>query len=88
MLDSQAALDCGLVDSVSQIGELQEAKNSLTKKVLGNNYNAVSTFKKMVNAEMLDQRERNGEQEAVNSISCLKDEDTLNRLDAFLNKKG
>lgn len=88
MLDSQTALDCGLVDSVSQSGELQEAKSSLTQKVLGNNYNAVSTFKKMVNAEMLDQRERNGEQEAVNSISCLEDEDTLNRLDAFLNKKG
>ena len=88
MLDSQTALACGLVDFVSGANELEEKKAAFAESVLKNNYNAISTFKKIVNSEMLAARERNAELEAINSVSCLEDEDTLKRLNAFLNKKG
>lgn len=88
MLDSQTALSCGLVDFTGNSEELSAFRDSFTQRVLSNNYNAISTFKKIVNSERLEARERNAESEAINSVSCLEDEDTLNRLNAFLNKKG
>ena len=88
MLDSKAALECGLIDFAGTEKELLDFFMAFLKNVLSNNYNAISTFKKIVNSEMLEQRNRNVEQEAVNSISCMKDKDTLNRLNAFLNRKG
>lgn len=88
MLDSSAALDSGLVDFSGEVEELASFKETFTRKVLDNNSNAISTFKKIVNSERLEQRTRNAELEAGNSISCLHDEDTMHRLDAFLNKKG
>ncbi|MEX0320967.1 MAG: enoyl-CoA hydratase/isomerase family protein [Puniceicoccaceae bacterium] len=88
MLDSQTALSCGLVDFAGTSEDRGEFMDSFTQRVLDNNYNAISTFKKIVNREMLDARVRNAELEAVNSVSCLEDKDTLNRLNAFLIKKG
>ncbi len=88
MLDSQTALVCGLVDFVGGVNELEEKKSAFAESVLKNNYNAISTFKKIVNSEILAARERNADMEANHSIGCLKDEDALNRLNAFLNKKG
>ncbi len=87
-LDSKTAFDCGLVDFSGSAEELLKYKEKFTDNIIKNNSNAISTFKRMVNAELLEQRLRNEEQEALNSKACLKDEDTLNRLDAFLNKKG
>lgn len=88
MMDYQTAFKCGLVDAIGDEVELEKIKNSFTESVLGNNYNAVSTFKKIVNTEGHERRKRNEAAEAEYSKSCLEDEDTLNRLDAFLYKKG
>ena len=88
MLDSKSALECGLIDFSGTPDEAVRFRKSFTDNVLENNYDAISLFKRIVNAEMEVQRERNIEMEAINSVSCLEDEDTLKRLDAFLNKKG
>ncbi len=88
IMDGSAAADCGLVDFCGTSDELVEYKEAFTKSVLENNYNAISTFKRIVNDEQRARRDRNTEAEATNSESCLKDEDTLKRLDDFINKRS
>ena len=39
-----------------------------------NNYNAIATFKRIINGERKAARDRNKEAEAVNSESCLEDD--------------
>ncbi len=87
MLDGQSACECGLVDFYGTANELDAFKSDFSKSVLENNYNAIRTFKKIVNEEEKARRDRNTKAEAENSVGCLKDEETLKRLNAFLNKK-
>lgn len=88
LLDGRSALECGLIDFSGTDKELVEFTSIFSQSVLENNYNAVSTFKRVLNGEQRARRDRNTEAEAINSKSCLKDEDTLKRLDDFLNKRG
>ena len=86
MLDGKAAAAYGLVDVFGTTEELAGFRSEFTKRVLENNTNAISTFKRIVNDEQKAARDRNTEAEASNSESCLEDQDTLRRLDDFLNK--
>lgn len=87
LLEGKAAHEYGLVDFCGTAEELSAYKDQFTESVLKNNYNAISTFKRIVDDEQKAARVRNAEAEATNSVSCLKDEDTLKRLDDFLNRK-
>lgn len=88
VLDGPLALEYGLIDYSGTDSELAEYTDSFSQSVLGNNYNAVSTFKRILNEEQRARRDRNTETEAISSKSCLEDDDTLKRLNDFLNKRG
>ena len=85
--DGQTGHEFGLVDVLVETGGLDMLREGFSRKVLSNNHNAIRTFKKIVNAEVQEQRQRNVEAEAVNSVGCLEDTDTLQRLERFLNRK-
>jgi len=86
VLNGKSAAECGLVDFVGSPNELAVFKDEFTSAVLKNNYNAITSFKEIVNEEEKMRRKRNMEVEASHSIGCLEDKDTLSRIDVFLNK--
>ncbi len=85
MMDAATASQLGLVECVGELGEMRA---SFAEKVLEKNHNALRTYKKILNSEMLERRARNMDLEASLSVGCLEDADTLERLDTFLTRKG
>jgi enoyl-CoA hydratase len=88
MLDAATARELGLIDMVAPVEELESELQAYASEVLKNSSYAVQTFKKLINNEELSARERNISAEAFNSVGCLKDPDTKQRLNEFLEQRN
>jgi enoyl-CoA hydratase len=88
MVDAVAAAEVGLVDFVGTQEELDRELSDFTVSVIGNNQNAISQFKTILNNQERAARDENATVEACNSISCLQDADAKQRLSDFINKRG
>ena len=88
MLDAATARELGLIDMVAPAEELESELQAYASEVLKNSRYAVQTFKKLINKEELSARERNISAEAFNSVGCLKDPDTKQRLNEFLEQRN
>jgi len=86
-IDAQKAAEIGLVDFAGSKSELESELNNFTTSVIGNNRNAVSQFKTILNSQQCQARDENAAVEALRSVSCLQDPDTLQRLHDFITKK-
>ncbi len=87
MIEAKQAADIGLIDFVGDKDALTNELNDFTVSVLGNNKNAMSQFKTILNQQEQVARDENATVEACRSISCLQDADAKQRLSDFLNKK-
>jgi enoyl-CoA hydratase len=88
MMDAAKATEIGLIDFSGEQVALEAELNDFTGSVAGNNQNAISQFKTILNNQEREARDANATVEAFSSMSCLKDADTKNRLNDFLNKRG
>ncbi len=87
VLDGAAAKGCGLVDFCGTKEELDQEVAGTLEAISGNSRYALATFKKLLADGDRDERERNAAAEALHSRGCLLDPGTLERLEAFLNRK-
>ena len=88
MIDAVKAAEIGLVDFTGSKPELNQELTDFTEAVIRSNRNAISQFKTILNDREREARDRNAEEEASRSVSCLQDPDTKKRLHDFLSKKG
>ena len=88
MLDAVVAAEVGLVDFVGTQEELDRELSDFTVSVIGNNQNAISQFKTILNNQERAARDENAKVEALRSVTCLQDPYTKQRLHDFLTKKG
>lgn len=88
LMDATTALEIGLVDCLAKPNELDRQVDEFMAMVVSNNRNAISQFKIILNDQERRAREENGEAESSRSVSCLQDDDTKQRLNAFLAKRN
>jgi enoyl-CoA hydratase len=87
MISGEQAKAIGLADQYGEADALDAALTSFEAAVCENSPSAIARFKAILNEEKNAARERNTEDEVRHSISCMEDSDTLQRVDAFLNRK-
>lgn len=88
LLDARQAAEIGLVDLVAEPRELETEVNSYCQTVLTTSRNSIAKFKKILNDQDRASRDQNANIEALQSVSCLQDPETKQRLQDFLAKKG
>jgi enoyl-CoA hydratase len=81
------AMRIGLVDFVGDTQQLDEAISNYARLVDERSVYAIQTFKSLINDEFRAARERNLDAERSNSVGCLRDPQTKQRLQAFLSRK-
>ncbi len=77
----------GLVEFVGDRSQLENELKQFGESVTGNNRNAISQFKEILNNQEGNARDENAAIEAFGSISCLHDADAKKRLGDFLERK-
>lgn len=87
VLNGGEAERCGLVDFSGTTEELEREMAATLEAIGGNSRYALATFKKLLAAKDCGERERNAAAEALQSRGCLLDSETLERLEAFLNRR-
>jgi enoyl-CoA hydratase/carnithine racemase len=87
MLDATEAYRLRLVEFVGNHEQLENEMAAITKSILSCSQYAVRTFKKILNDEQRAARDRNAAVEADLSRGCLRDPNTIQRLQNFLNQK-
>jgi enoyl-CoA hydratase len=88
MIGATKAVEIGLIDFAGSKEDLDAELFGFTEAVVGNNTNALSQFKTILNNQERAARDENAAVEAFRSINCLQDSDTKQRLHDFLTKKG
>ena len=86
-IGADAARELGLVDRVLPAGELDAALDAFANATSLNNATALSTFKRIVNAERRAARDRAAAAEARLSRDCCADPDARQRLQRFLARR-
>jgi len=87
MIDAQRGRAIGLVDQNGELDELNETLHRFEKSVCENSPSALAHYKAIIQGKQSAARDRNTDEEAALSISCMKNPDTMQRIDAFLNRK-
>jgi enoyl-CoA hydratase len=87
LFDGARGKELGLVDHFGSAEELENAIAAFSTAVAGNSAVAISAYKTILREDEKAQRAANGRLEAETSIACLEDPDTLQRVEAFLNRK-
>jgi len=86
-MDAAAAAGLGLVDFVGDAAAVDAELAAFADEVSQCSRYAVSTFKRIVDAERRAARDRNLDAEATHSVGCLREPDAADRLAAFLDRK-
>jgi enoyl-CoA hydratase len=87
MLDATEAYRLRLIEFVGNPAQLEIELATITRSILSCSPYAVRTFKKVLNDEQRAARDRNAAVEAELSRGCLRDPNTIQRLQDFLNRK-
>jgi len=87
LMDTEAAVACGLADITGTGAEIEEQIRELARTVAGNSAYAIGAYKRVTHLERLASRRRCEEAEAEFSLGCLEESDAPQRLEAFLNRK-
>jgi len=89
ILGAREAHDIGLVDEVGPADEINQAIGECTDAICRNSAHALASFKKIINESPAEQssRDYNLEIEALESVACVQNPDTAQRLEAFFNRK-
>lgn len=88
MLDADTAVAWGLADQCGSTDDIQLLLDEWLHAIQSQSAYALGTFKRIVQQERQEARQRNRDTEAESSRGCLQDPDTLSRLNAFLEKSN
>lgn len=88
MLDAESAKAMGLLDYCGPTSSLDTSISDLEKRIVKNGHAAISAYKKILTDARIEARKRCLESEITRSIECIKNTDTLARIDAFVRPKS
>jgi enoyl-CoA hydratase len=87
MVNASEAERIGLVDFSGSKTKIENEITEFSSALKSANRNALCKFKKILNDQQRNNRDMNASIEAFESVSCLQNADTKNRLQKFLSKK-
>ena len=88
VLDAREAQSIGLVDHVADAARTDAAIIACVEEILPCSAGAIATFKRVLAEAHGEPRRRNAQAEADHSTACVRDPDTLRRLNDFFAAKG
>lgn len=87
MVDGTRAAALGLVDQVVPDQDLDEAVRTFTDEILTNSAASLAAFKRVLDEEREASRQRVDSAEKVASMDCIRDPDTVARIQHYLSRK-